>query len=193
MCRPACGKPKLFATRRVSRICSAERAQRKANTESKNREILNSDCRNKYRETRKYDGNREIRETREKNTDAKNYGMRFNHSKNPKYTVGMQRQIRINCISSCSSSPSCPKNLESSIWEIRGILDRINRMYRTNADSISGIPHLHFILSILSKESPTTFQCAAFKRRTSRQIMFKAVAEGIRLWLFFAANFNSPV
>ncbi len=26
-----------------------------------------------------------------------------------------------------------------------------------NADSISGIPHLHFILSILSKDSPTTF------------------------------------
>ena len=31
-----------------------------------------------------------------------------------------------------------------------------------NADSISRIPHLHFILfilSILSKDSPTTFQC----------------------------------
>ena len=40
-----------------------------------------------------------------------------------------------------------------------------------NADSISGISHLHFILfilSLLSKDSPTTFQCAAFKRGVSR-------------------------
>ena len=41
------------------------------------------------------------------------YKMLFNHGKNPEYTEGMQRQIRINCISSCSSSLSCPKNLES--------------------------------------------------------------------------------
>ena len=60
------------------------------------------------------------------------------------------------CISSCLSSPSCPKNLESpELWNT-GNLDRIDRIYRMNADSISGIPHLHcilFILSILSKES----------------------------------------
>ena len=107
------------------------------------------------------------------------------------------------CISSCSSSPSCPKNLESSLrntgkfrqdredeqdkcrsnfrrsafafhpvhplhpvqrfwnllnFEIWGNLVRIYRNYKMNADSISGISHLHFILSILSKESPSTFQ-----------------------------------
>ena len=41
------------------------------------------------------------------------YKMQFDHGKNPEYTEGMQRQIRMNCISSCSSSHSCPKILES--------------------------------------------------------------------------------
>ncbi len=38
-----------------------------------------------------------------------------------------------------------------------------------NADSISGIPHLHFILfilSILSKESPSTLQRNSFELGT---------------------------
>ena len=38
------------------------------------------------------------------------YRMQFNHGKNPEYTEGMQRQIWIDCISSCLSSPSCPKD-----------------------------------------------------------------------------------
>ena len=111
------------------------------------------------------------REIREKNTDAKKYEMLFNHGKNPENREEMQRQMRVNYISSCSSSPSCPKILESSLRNTGNFRqDREDEQdWMQNAKYFFPVS-LHFILitlSILPKDSPLTFQRDLFEFGTS--------------------------